>query len=1013
MKQRVMAWVLLAAMAIGTVAPAPVYGNSPFDIPVPKLTAKQTDLSKANTLVGTDKARALVNEVYYNDIRGSYGHEQIVRMTALGVLNNYGDRAYRPAAPATGFELIRSLVRLRGREGSVMQRVYAQSGSSTSPERLTGLLNREYMAEAQTLGIVQQPELKTLQQPVTRERAALWTGRAISGQLEFVQTQVFSFSDWAQVNPTYRSMLEGLIAIEVVPLLADGRFDPKGQLTRAEMAVWLAGAFERYKAQRATASGFGLVIGAKMNETVDGNNRKTTTTVTVRNVDGSVTQLNAERNTVGGWKEYITYRGGIISVSTNIQIGDEIEYITMDGALRYARVVDNGLVLDKMKAAFGEADVYHRFHTGNLIDIRRQQNPTGGKNVTEEIYRVADVSGDVFDIIVVEDNYTGIREDIITSKNDKSGGVKLLEVGDVLEYLVDEKREVVYIKVGAPNKLTLTGTVREVFPQTDKTDASISIYGYDEKTHRFPIAPYATHQINRRAANLKDFVYGLPVRAEVTNGYITVLHGESFEGDPGYIPPFGKMRMGKVISKYPTDFRVETAGGERFTVTIDSMTQFTKSGNLVSYGALKPGEEVKIFYDSIGEANASRVEIEAPEMLFDIIYKGKIRSIVGQRQELQLIGTDGVSKPEFIRNNQWEQAETYAVDLNLSDNTKIYAGDRELTPEMLSRFYPGAQAYAVVKQVYGKPTVVSLSIKTGGELLHSSSVRTVDHTKGEFELLTRDNFTITKGTILIRDGLVIPNTELKPRDTVLVASETPTGSYEKQALFVKVTSAHEDIFDRIRIGAVEGVGVSSMTFANHTQFVNNRLDPVNPNTSGSYKFYTNSLIRDITDPDAIKTLTPSKFFHDKYARTENAVSSGPGLRYKRYYAFAVVNPADKSIIAMNMRHKGLQPLNPIDDRLSKEEQIAKELDKIYTTAVLSRGIVAGNDPTWNRIEITDAHDFTNYTGRWTATTANIFIKYTDAIIVKNNVPITVSDIRLGDYLYIMRLGSDALVIFVE
>ena len=165
--------------------------------------------------------------------------------------------------------------------------------------------------------------------------------------------------------------------------------------------------------------------------------------------------------------------------------------------------------------------------------------------------------------------------------------------------------------------------------------------------------------------------------------------------------------------------------------------------------------------------------------------------------------------------------------------------------------------------------------------------------------------------------------------------------------------------------------------------MNNSLDAVNPNESGYYKFYTDTKIVDVTDPKAFKTIKPADFWHDAYARSENVDknynSSTAGLQFERYYAFAVVNELDGGIIAMHLRHKGLLPNQNLDDTLYKESDIAPKLNDTFDNAVLSRGIVTSDDETWDRLEITDSHDWTEYTGQWTANKANIFIKYTDAM----------------------------------
>ena len=999
------------------VVPVASFAAAPFDVPVPEFKAMKTDLTDAETLLGNPKGTDLITNAYFSDIKGTYGHEAIVRMAALGVIKQYGDRKYYPATKATGYDALGMLVRMSGAEAAVMQRVYDQAGSSTTDAALKQIMNQEYLTEALGLGIITNAEVLNLTQPANKELITVWTARAVGKAPVFTQNTVFSYSDWVSVNPTYRALIEDMTTDGIVPLKSNGSFGPKDTITRGELAVIMKAATETQHADRNIEEGFGLVIGVKPEVVYEDGNTIKRTTVTVKNTDGTVTNFVNEMHSKGAKRiDYVAYKNGIVSNSLTLKLGDEVEYLTVAGELTYVNVVDHNLILEKMNAA-SAADIYTTFHYGTVAEIRSKTQFKSGKTVITEIYRVVDVTGDVFDIVVDEDMYSGLREDIITYKAGKVGGVQLLAEGDVMEYLVNDKREVVYIKVAPLEKKTLSGTVREVSDITPEGPAMMTVFGYDNKVYQFPLAPYVSLRINERETPLSNFVYGMHVDVEITNGYVVMASGESYSGEPGYIPMYGKMRMGDIAAIYQNSILVKLRDGKNETYMLAADTVFTKEGNIVTKNAMRVGEAVKVYFNNISTDIVSKVEIEAPEILFEIIYKGKIQNVNSGRQEIQIVGADGVSKPEFISNNDWLQADTFSINLKVDGRTQIYAGNQKLTMTELARQYNGYQVYAVVKKVFGQSTVVKLSVKTGGEMMYSSTVRTADHTLGKFDITTKENFNITDGTIVIRDGLVVPSSLIKPRDTVFVVSESPMGSYNQNAMVVKVVTPFDNIFNSIRIGAVETVNPSNITFRNHTQYTNNFLNAVNPNESGYYKFYTDSKIVDVTDPLNVKTLKPADFWHDSYARTENVDptynAQTVGLQFERYYAFAVVNEADSAIIAMHLRHKGLVANQNIDDTVFNESDVAKKLNETFTGAVLSRGIVTSDDETWDRIEITDSHDWTDYTGQWTANKANIFIKYTDAIVIKNNRVISVDDIQMGDYVYVMRVKEGALVIFVQ
>ncbi len=171
-------------------------------------------------------------------------------------------------------------------------------------------------------------------------------------------------------------------------------------------------------------------------------------------------------------------------------------------------------------------------------------------------------------------------------------------------------------------------------------------------------------------------------------------------------------------------------------------------------------------------------------------------------------------------------------------------------------------------------------------------------------------------------------------------------------------------------------------------------------------------IIDITDKTNFETLPAYDFYHGGYSRKENENDSSNGLDYWRYYTFFVTDE-DRKVIGMNIRQNGLldgQMIDPIND---DEDDIKRELDLKLAGLVLTRGTVAAFNDTYQRIEITDSHDWAEDFGRWNANRGNSAVEWRDAVIVKNSKRIEKEDINLGDYLYVLRDDEDALIIFVE
>ncbi|MDO4754136.1 MAG: S-layer homology domain-containing protein [Bacillota bacterium] len=1011
--RRILATFLVGAMTASTVYVSDfsaAFAVGEFDTNVPEFTAAPVDTENPKVYTGSDRIADTLEKVYYNDISRVFQKKDIVRMTALGFINNFGERAFRPPDHITGFEALGQVIGLIGGEAAVVRKVQDEAGTTTPPERMKLLLNRAYYDDAAARGIVLPNEMLGLEKPITRERAALFLARAVGIPKEFAQTDVYTFQDWAQVEPSARPLIEALVGRGIIPLKTDGTFAPKQNLGRAEFAGWLSSAFDKNLPITPYQIGYGLIISKETVNKKEGADNVTEYILTLKSPTGETVQIRTRRDNAGRNNDFVVHRDGITTTSRFLERGDEVEYIYSGDEVLYVGSLPNGQVLLSMVT---EKDKYFYTHYGKIIDIKTAAESRDGKTLVKEIYRVLDITGDAFDIVVREDGATGLRSDVFTFKNGTVGGVKLLRVGDSVEYITNDKQEIGYIKVGEPSKKDLAGTINKIEPATENAPAYVSIYDYDEKIWRFPLAPYASAAINGRAASIRDFVYGLEVKALVVDDTIISLAGESYRSEPGYIPPFGKMRMGKVVRKGKTWMTIKKSNGVNETVDVPHSTQMVRDGAVSSMTALKIGEEVKVYFSDIYTDKPDRIEIQPFEKRFARIYKGKLKNFVPQSGELHLVGSDGVSKPEYSSNNKWAQTESYSKDLAVSEDCEIYFNNTKLSPAALERFYKGYDVYAVTEEVFGKETAVKISVRSGAEMLFSSHLRTYDSTLRELEILTKENFTITDATIFVRDGHIVPVSSLSSRDTVHIAAETVDGTNDKNAMFVSVTSKRDYPLDFIRIGAVETVSTSTVTLRNHTYLVNNKLEKVNPNTSGHYKLMTGTLIKDISDPKKIKEIAPNKFFHNKYGRSENYEKGKGGLDYKRYYTFMVVNPANNTILAMNMRKGGLLEKNLFDYKLKKEEDIQQELAKTFKDAVITRGVVTGRDEVWDRFEITEAHDYTAYTGVWTPTETNIYVKHADAIVVKNNRIITTDEIKVGDYVYVFRIGTDSLVIYVD
>ncbi len=124
--------------------------------------------------------------------------------------------------------------------------------------------------------------------------------------------------------------------------------------------------------------------------------------------------------------------------------------------------------------------------------------------------------------------------------------------------------------------------------------------------------------------------------------------------------------------------------------------------------------------------------------------------------------------------------------------------------------------------------------------------------------------------------------------------------------------------------------------------------------------------------------------------------------------------ASRSVVSMNMRHKGFLEGQNIDDDNDKLSEIKIELEDVIEDMFLTRGLVDEVDTSsYQRIKLTDSNDWFASVAEWRANSVDTYVEYKNSLIIKGNSEIDVTDIEQGDTIYVLRHNEKAQVIFVS
>ncbi len=1005
--KRKIAIFILATILLVTAMPAS-YAAFPVDIPVPEFKAAGTDTANMQELNAYNKGMELLMQSIFSDTASDPFEKNILRLAVQDVAKRSDNSNFRPEEDVTGFEVLTYLMRLNGSEAAVQQAVLPQTGG-LSQGAIRALYNENYAQQALNNGVLLATEYTGLNEPVDREQIALWIARLLNLQPNFGNLDnVFGFQDFAEVTPENRGLIEALIEANVMKPNNDGNFNPMGMMSRGELMETLDVVSEQLYDQNNITTGYGLVTGVQENETQEVGYKVTTRDLIIRTVDGQTVKVSTSLNTKTNQRmEFVSYKNGVPSDSRVIEIGDEVQYLAKNDAVVYVEVINDNTVLEKMRRA-EENGTNIKTYFGHIYEILSKKEWITDRFIEQSRYRVRTFEGETFDLVVETDLYTGVKNDPIVYKEDRVAGASLLAVGDDITFAVKDDETLVYVNVKPMEQLSISGTVRSVATDTENNRTTLEIFGYDNQIWTFPVASYAGVEVNLRVGALKDLRYGQDVKVTVNQGFITNVVSETFMENPGYIPKYGKMRQGQVYIKYSDVILFKLNDGRQQAYKIPDGIPMTKGGTSITKAAIKEGDKVKLYFDDIYTDEASKIEVEGIDRLVKNIYKGTLGSVNEALNEVTLY------QPMYLKNTAWVAETSFSKKIKLTDDVLIYQGEKLVPFRELERTHRGDTVYVALEDNFGTELAEMMTIKSGGENVFNDTIRSYSSALNSFELYNRMNFNLTEGTIVVKEGRLVETNRIKKQDTVMVVSDFYQGA--NNANVVKLVSDADDIFERIYIGALEDVNGNSVTLRNWSTMSGNEWNGIIESDSEKLYYHTETVVKDITKTP-VQTITAFNFFNGSYSREDNKSTDGKGLTHERFYAVGVLTDkgftTTKSLAGLHLRQNGLIAKVDWDDTFTNESKITEELKKVLEDSILTRGIVDSLDTQWNRVRITDSHDWIRSTAEWKGNSVDTYTEYTDAIVIRENEVIAPTDMQPGENIYVLRYKEDAFVIFVD
>ncbi|MEW9698912.1 S-layer homology domain-containing protein [Paenibacillus sp. SI8] len=540
MRNRKLASAILSSLIVTSLAATPAFAES-------------TNNTSSSNL-------GLV-KLSFPDVSSNYwGIRHISKLALEGIIEGYEDGAYRAENSVTQQEVLVMAVRMMGLDDEVK----AMTASTVFPDFMqVDSFFRNYVAVALQKGLITNEEEKSRaqgdtskekwgQKKATREWVAEVVIRAI-GKASLAQSMSSSpsaFTDNSAISYSALGYVNSAVALQIVNGFEDGSFQPKGAVTRAQMAAFLS------RSQKELDTLPSRVVKGYLTSLTSG-------TIGIMDKDGNTSTYKLSTNA-----SFYGKKDDNPIASNTIQETYEVSIVQVNGTAYYVEVLNDELQMDihegkllklnmtSMKATLDDYESYDlasdvtvtdadgrglslaSIVDGSTIQIRKSKIVKGDKFTSIVVKQVPVnktatgsiqvLNKDAMQITVLDGTSGqpetfGFSSNLIATLPDNSLiDINSLHVGDSVEYTVKNSEIIkVLVKKQADVGTSVEGTLKAL--SDDKTYLTIT------KTAGGQLASYLLGdnvQVNVSGltnASIYDISPGDQLKLDVMNNKVTQI----------------------------------------------------------------------------------------------------------------------------------------------------------------------------------------------------------------------------------------------------------------------------------------------------------------------------------------------------------------------------------------------------------------------------------------------------------------------------------------------------------
>ncbi len=743
-----------------------------------------------NTYEGTTEAKPLINNLKFSDVyNGHWAKEAITKAGALDMIKGY-EKTYRPNNYVSNQEALAFVLRVSGLEKDAQaegERLKAQAPSQNSPLAIWSI---GYLSLARNKGLIttaQYDQAISLNQDAlpegafkrdgnaTREQVADWIVKSLNSIRQQPlasnsQQSIYNYSDWQNTDSQYVENMEIALDNGILKGDSNGNLNPKGALTRAEMAQVLSNMDSLYNEAVGLTKKTGTVGGIKDEQTTQTGQAKLDRNIYIRTSNGTIDvikyTMESSSSPQSVNKDVVVYNNGAVTGLASVREGSQVEYLVneADKTVKFLSVKDKTVNTTEANGKLNKID----FNNGT-IQLKDNNN---------KLYNYYAADG----IIGFDDNGNYL---LMENKRRKE---KDLPIGSMVKLELKNNIVTKITYVGDPTlSKELRGIVVENNPQygylvvidnngkqvtknyfQDEVEVEKQPYyqsgddiGYLDQM--FPHFEYDPRDTTIDEIEPGDVVF-------ITSSKDDPTYIEKISASPNYI-----MKKGKVTQINNNvdiiKMLVQFDNGQSGWYDIPSGVYTSKSGKPIQLSDISAGDYVKLLINeailSPGETMESvkEVVVEDSGHLIGDILKGQLGNIDPIQKTLSLqhsytFGKSGWDNYQQIRK------------LNTSNkNAMYYYNGKRVSQDFVKSKLKRAdgEVYVALENGYSGDTISKITFRTGrDEPLNPDVVTSVDGV-GNFSTAGNGTISTDEGTIVRKNGKLVDTTNIAVNDYVRVS----------------------------------------------------------------------------------------------------------------------------------------------------------------------------------------------------------------------------------------------------